>query len=191
MKYCGSETTFLAYCTFVSVSANPISGTKEQQARLFTVSISPPPPVGNWPSVNQGRAGDFLARQPRSNHVFSLPFLFNCLAYHSMNFAVIMANVGKRKAFSIGAEKHRVNAFSQNEIEYFECCDDDVNTSGEVSEEAIVALVKGKNISIVDSSSDMEREQDEPSLSNCRCKNVLNNFLPQKTSTNMLWTCLK
>ncbi|GBN01351.1 hypothetical protein AVEN_121087-1 [Araneus ventricosus] len=42
-----------------------------------------------------------------------------------------MANVGKRKAFSIAAEKHGVNAFSQNEIEHFECCDDDVITSGE------------------------------------------------------------
>ncbi|GBN86873.1 Sushi, von Willebrand factor type A, EGF and pentraxin domain-containing protein 1, partial [Araneus ventricosus] len=42
-----------------------------------------------------------------------------------------MANVGKRKAFSIGTEKHAVNAFSQNEIEHFECCDDDVITSGE------------------------------------------------------------
>ncbi|GBM31227.1 hypothetical protein AVEN_193356-1 [Araneus ventricosus] len=42
-----------------------------------------------------------------------------------------MANVGKRKAFSIGV---RVNAFSQNEIEHFECCDDDVITSGEVKD---------------------------------------------------------
>ncbi|GBO37480.1 hypothetical protein AVEN_268933-1, partial [Araneus ventricosus] len=42
-----------------------------------------------------------------------------------------MANVGKRKVFSIGAEKNRVNAFSQNEIEHFECCDDDAITSGE------------------------------------------------------------
>ncbi|GBM42966.1 hypothetical protein AVEN_168543-1 [Araneus ventricosus] len=42
-----------------------------------------------------------------------------------------MANVGKRKAFSIGAEKHGVNAFSQNEIEHFECCDDDVIISGD------------------------------------------------------------
>ncbi|GBM13692.1 hypothetical protein AVEN_148210-1 [Araneus ventricosus] len=137
-------TTFLAYCAFVRVAANPISGTKEQQARLFTVSVSPPPPVDTWSSVNQGRGGDFLVRRLRSNHVFSLPFLFNCLAYHSMNFAVIMANVGKRKAFSIGAEKQRVNTFSQNEIEHFECCDDDVSTSGEVSEEDIVALVNEK-----------------------------------------------
>ncbi|GBN66741.1 hypothetical protein AVEN_135204-1 [Araneus ventricosus] len=44
-----------------------------------------------------------------------------------------MANVGMRKAFSIGAEKHGVNAFSQNEIEHFECCGDDVITSGESS----------------------------------------------------------
>ncbi|GBL94147.1 hypothetical protein AVEN_45049-1 [Araneus ventricosus] len=73
-----------------------------------------------------------------------------------------MANVGKRKAFFIGAEKHGVNAFSQNEIEHFECCDDDVITSGEVNEEDIVAFVNEKNNSIVDSSSDMEEEQDEP-----------------------------
>ncbi|GBN99956.1 hypothetical protein AVEN_157626-1 [Araneus ventricosus] len=51
-----------------------------------------------------------------------------------------MANVGKRKAFSIRAEKHGVNAFSQNEIKHFECCDDDVITSGEVSEEDIAAF---------------------------------------------------
>ncbi|GBM04476.1 hypothetical protein AVEN_197890-1 [Araneus ventricosus] len=76
-----------------------------------------------------------------------------------------MVNVGKRKAFSIGAEKYGVNAFSQDEIEHFECCDDDVITSGEVSEEDIVALVNEKNNSIVDSSSDMEEEQDEPWLS--------------------------
>ncbi|GBM81759.1 hypothetical protein AVEN_114315-1 [Araneus ventricosus] len=43
-----------------------------------------------------------------------------------------MASVGKRKAFSIGAEKHGVNAFPQNEIEHFECCDDDIITSGEI-----------------------------------------------------------
>ncbi|GBL89594.1 hypothetical protein AVEN_87912-1 [Araneus ventricosus] len=43
-----------------------------------------------------------------------------------------MANVGKRKAFSIGTEKHRVNVFSQNEIEHFKCCDGDVITSGEI-----------------------------------------------------------
>ncbi|GBL87089.1 hypothetical protein AVEN_218781-1 [Araneus ventricosus] len=164
MKYSSSDTTFLAYCTFARVAANPISGTKEQQARLFTVSLSPPPPADTWPSVNQGRRV-FLVRRPRSNHVFSLPFLFNCLAYHYMNFAVIMANVGKRKAFSIGAEKHGENAFSQNEIEHFECCDYDVITSGEVSEEGIVALVNEEKNSIVDSSSDIEEEQDEPWLS--------------------------
>ncbi|GBN64093.1 hypothetical protein AVEN_146494-1 [Araneus ventricosus] len=94
-------------------------------------------------STREG-GGDFLVRRPKSNHVFSLPFLLNCLAYHSMDFAVIMANVGKRKAFSIGAEKHGVNAFSQNEIEHFECCDDDVITSGEVGEEDIMALVNEK-----------------------------------------------
>ncbi|GBO26635.1 hypothetical protein AVEN_119658-1, partial [Araneus ventricosus] len=71
------------------------------------------------------------------------------------------ANVGKRKAFFIGAEKHGVNAFSQNEIEHFECCGYDVITSGEVREEYIVALVNEKT-TIVDSSSDMEEEQDEP-----------------------------
>ncbi|GBO40978.1 hypothetical protein AVEN_129772-1 [Araneus ventricosus] len=76
-----------------------------------------------------------------------------------------MANVGKQKAISFGAERHGVNVFSQNEIEHFECCDDDVITSGEVSEEDIVALVNEKNNSIVDSSSNMEEEQDEPWLS--------------------------
>ncbi|GBM82467.1 hypothetical protein AVEN_227002-1 [Araneus ventricosus] len=58
--------------------------------------------------------------------------------------SVGMANVGKRKAFSIGAEKHGVNAFSQNEIEHFECCDDDAIASGEVSVEDIMALVNEK-----------------------------------------------
>ncbi|GBO42500.1 hypothetical protein AVEN_72169-1 [Araneus ventricosus] len=56
---------------------------------------------------------------------------------------VIMANVGKRKAFSIGAEKHRVNASSQNEIEHFDCCDDDVITSG------IVVLVNEKKTTLL------------------------------------------
>ncbi|GBN00845.1 hypothetical protein AVEN_51833-1 [Araneus ventricosus] len=92
-------------------------------------------------------------------------------------------------------EKYGVDAFSQNEIEHFECCDDDVITSGEVSEEDIVALVNEKNNSIVDSSSDMEEVQDEPESSIADAKtaaNVLSNFfLSQKTSTNMLWTCLK
>ncbi|GBN77857.1 hypothetical protein AVEN_86912-1 [Araneus ventricosus] len=157
MKYSGPGTTFLAYCTFVRVAANPISGTKEQQARLFTVSVSPP--VDTWSRVNQGRAGLFWSDDPGA--ITCVTFLFNFLAYHSVNFAVIMANVGKRKAFSIGAEKHGVNAFSQNEVEHFECCDD-VVTSGEVSEEDIVALVNVKNNFIVDSSSDMEEKQDEP-----------------------------
>ncbi|GBL80977.1 hypothetical protein AVEN_83070-1 [Araneus ventricosus] len=49
-------------------------------------------------------------------------------------------------------EKHGVNAFSQIEIEHFECCDEEVITSGDVSEEDIVALVNEKNNSIVDSS---------------------------------------
>ncbi|GBM56389.1 hypothetical protein AVEN_135544-1, partial [Araneus ventricosus] len=56
----------------------------------------------------------------------------------------IMASIGKRKAFTIGAKKHGVNAFSQNGIENFECCDAYVITSGEVSEEDIVALVNEK-----------------------------------------------
>ncbi|GBN19669.1 hypothetical protein AVEN_92708-1 [Araneus ventricosus] len=76
-------------------------------------------------------------------------------------------------------EKHGENAFSQNEIEHFECCDDDVITSGEVSEEDIVAPVNEKNNSTVDSSSDMEEEQDEPGPSIADAKaaaNVLNNF---------------
>ncbi|GBN54361.1 hypothetical protein AVEN_88819-1 [Araneus ventricosus] len=72
-----------------------------------------------------------------------------------------------------------VNAFSQNEIEHFECCDDDVITSEEVSEEDIVALVNETNNSTVDSSSDMEEEQDELGHSIADAKaaaNVLNNF---------------
>ncbi|GBM41264.1 hypothetical protein AVEN_180554-1 [Araneus ventricosus] len=128
----------------------------------FKQLLSPLLPQWTPGLVSAREGGDFLVRRPRSNHVFSLPFLFTCIAYPSMNFAVIMANVGKRKAFSIGAEKHGVNDFSPNEIEYFECCDDDVITSGEVSEEDIMALVNRKNNSIVDSSSDMEEERDEP-----------------------------
>ncbi|GBO04385.1 hypothetical protein AVEN_243932-1 [Araneus ventricosus] len=76
-------------------------------------------------------------------------------------------------------EKHGVNAFSQNEIEHLECCDNDAITSGEVSEEDIVALVNEKNNSIVHSSSDIEEEQDEPGPSIVDAKaaaNVLNNF---------------
>ncbi|GBL73265.1 hypothetical protein AVEN_159313-1 [Araneus ventricosus] len=72
-----------------------------------------------------------------------------------------------------------MNAFSQNEIEHFECCDDNVITSGEVSEEDIVAIVNEKNNCIVDSSSDMEEEQDEPEPSTEDAKaaaNDLNNF---------------
>ncbi|GBN18417.1 hypothetical protein AVEN_205815-1 [Araneus ventricosus] len=78
------------------------------------------------------------------------------------SLAVIIATVGKRKAFSIGARKTWSECFSQNEIEHFECYDDDVITSGEVSEEDIVTLVNEKNNSIVDSSSNMEEGQDEP-----------------------------
>ncbi|GBO14629.1 hypothetical protein AVEN_76237-1 [Araneus ventricosus] len=76
-------------------------------------------------------------------------------------------------------EEHGVNAFSQNEIEHFECCDDDVITTWEVSEEDIVALVNEKNNSIVNSSSDMEEEQDEPrpSIADAiAAANVLNIF---------------
>ncbi|GBM33572.1 hypothetical protein AVEN_197322-1 [Araneus ventricosus] len=93
-----------------------------------------------------------------------------------------MANIGKRKAFSIGAEKHVVNAFSQNEIEHFECCDDDVITSGEVSEEDIVALVNEKkqlNCRFVFRYGGRTR----PTMAfNCRCKNVLNNFFATENS---------
>ncbi|GBM14575.1 hypothetical protein AVEN_34985-1 [Araneus ventricosus] len=185
MKYSGSETTFLTYCTFVGVAANPISGTKEQQARLLTVSISPPSAVDTWTSVNQGR-GDFLVRRPGSNHVSSLPFLFNCSAYQSVNFAMIMTNVGKRKTFYIGAEKHGVNAFSQNEIEHFECCDDDVVKSGEVSEEDIVALVNEKKQLYCRFVYRYGGRIRRTMVFNCRCINVLSIFLPQKTSTNML-----
>ncbi|GBM52445.1 hypothetical protein AVEN_214537-1 [Araneus ventricosus] len=63
---------------------------------------------------------------------------------------------------SIWLEKHGVNAFSENEIEHFECCDEDVITSREVNEEDIVVLLNEKNNFIRDSSSDMEKEQDEP-----------------------------
>ncbi|GBM87221.1 hypothetical protein AVEN_129737-1 [Araneus ventricosus] len=76
-------------------------------------------------------------------------------------------------------EKHGVNAFSQNEIEHLECCDNDVISSGEVSEEDIVALVNDENNSIVDSSSDIEEEQDEPgpSIADANAAaNFLNNF---------------
>ncbi|GBN31365.1 hypothetical protein AVEN_127270-1 [Araneus ventricosus] len=73
-------------------------------------------------------------------------------------------------------EKHGVNNFSQNEIEHFECCDDDVITSGEVSEEDIVAIVNEKRNSIVHSSSDMEDEPG-PSIADTKAAaNVLNNF---------------
>ncbi|GBN09118.1 hypothetical protein AVEN_219252-1 [Araneus ventricosus] len=103
-----------------------------------------------------------------------------------------MANDGKRKAFSIGAEKHGVNVFSQNEIEHFECCDDDVITSGEVSEEDIVALVNEKKQLYCRFVFRYGGRTRRTTAFNCRCKNVLNNFfLPQETSTNMLWTCLK
>ncbi|GBN37093.1 hypothetical protein AVEN_88630-1 [Araneus ventricosus] len=71
-------------------------------------------------------------------------------------------------------EKHGVNAFPQNEIEHFKCCDDDAIISGELSEEDIVALVNEKNNSIVDSSSDMEEEQDEPGLSIADAKAAAN-----------------
>ncbi|GBN52905.1 hypothetical protein AVEN_109409-1 [Araneus ventricosus] len=87
-----------------------------------------------------------------------------------------MANVGKRKAFSIGAEKHGVNAFSQNEIEHFECCDDDVITSGEVSEEDIVALVNEKKPTLLQIVSRNGGRTRRTTAFNCRCKNVLNNF---------------
>ncbi|GBO27620.1 hypothetical protein AVEN_239946-1 [Araneus ventricosus] len=87
-----------------------------------------------------------------------------------------MANVGKRKAFSIGAEKHGVNAFSQNEIEHFECCDDDVVTSGEVSEEDIVALVNEEKQLYCRFVFRYGGRTRRTMAFNCRCKNVLNNF---------------
>ncbi|GBM03527.1 hypothetical protein AVEN_95418-1 [Araneus ventricosus] len=87
-----------------------------------------------------------------------------------------MANVGKRKAFFIGAEKHGVNAFSQNEIEHFECCDDDVITSGEASEGDIVALVNEKNQLYCRSVFRYGGRTRRTMTFNCRCKNVLNNF---------------
>ncbi|KAG8173325.1 hypothetical protein JTE90_019776 [Oedothorax gibbosus] len=54
-------------------------------------------------------------------------------------------------------ENHRVNTFSESEIEHLECCDDDVATSGEISEEDIVTSIRKQiNSIIVDSSSDIE-----------------------------------
>ncbi|GBL95780.1 hypothetical protein AVEN_709-1 [Araneus ventricosus] len=86
-----------------------------------------------------------------------------------------MANVCKRKAFSIGAEKHGLNAFSQNEIENFECYDDDVITSGEVSED-IVALVNEKKQLYCRFLFRYGGRTRRTMAFNCRCKNVLNNF---------------
>ncbi|GBN98534.1 hypothetical protein AVEN_13495-1 [Araneus ventricosus] len=193
MKYSGPETRFLAYCTFVRVAANPISGTKELYARLFSVSISPPSPGGHMAWCQPGKGGDFLVRQPRSNHMFSLSFQFNCLSFcygesqsaickefslSNSTVATIWKNRdsisayeknineckrlrkaekenvdgssqqteddGEKDPRSKWLEKHGVNAFSQNKIDHFESCDDDVITSGEVSEEVIVALVNEK-----------------------------------------------
>ncbi|GBM29854.1 hypothetical protein AVEN_110363-1 [Araneus ventricosus] len=87
-----------------------------------------------------------------------------------------MANVGKRKALSIGAEKHGVNAFSRNEIEHFECCDDDIVISGEVSEEDIVALVNGKKQLYCRFVFRYGGRTRRTMAFNCRFKNVLNNF---------------
>ncbi|GBN24886.1 hypothetical protein AVEN_251758-1 [Araneus ventricosus] len=101
-----------------------------------------------------------------------------------------MANVDKRKAFSIGAEKHGVNAFSQNEIEHFECCDDDVVISGEVSEE-YRGTSKWKKQLYCRFVFRYRGRTRRTMAFNCRCKKVFNNFWPQKTSTSMLWTCLK
>ncbi|GBN55028.1 hypothetical protein AVEN_21818-1 [Araneus ventricosus] len=100
----------------------------------------------------------YYMKKEMSTGLGTLLFLVN------LSSVVTTANVGKRKALSIGAEKHGVNAFSQNEIEHFECCDDDVIASGEVSEADIEALINEKNNSIVDSSSDMEEEQGEHSI---------------------------
>ncbi|GBL89346.1 hypothetical protein AVEN_225868-1 [Araneus ventricosus] len=113
MKYSGTETTFLAYCTFVRVAANRISGTKNN--RQDSLQFLSPPPGDTWPGVNQGR-GNFWS-------------------------------------------------------------------AGKVSAEDIVALVNEENNSIVDSSSDMEEEQDEPGPSIADAKaatNVLNNFFRRK-----------
>ncbi|GBN10149.1 hypothetical protein AVEN_206951-1 [Araneus ventricosus] len=95
MKYSGSETTFLAYCTFVRVAANPISGTKEQQARLFTVSISSPPPLWTHGLVST-KEGEGLSGQTTLGAITCFLCHFSLIAYHSVKFAVTMANVGKR-----------------------------------------------------------------------------------------------
>ncbi|GBO26369.1 hypothetical protein AVEN_46208-1 [Araneus ventricosus] len=87
-----------------------------------------------------------------------------------------MANVGKRKAFPIEAEKHGVNAFSQNKIEHFECCDDDVITSGELSVEDIVALINEKRQVYCRFLFRYGGRTRRAMAFNCRCKNALNNF---------------
>ncbi|GBM09040.1 hypothetical protein AVEN_229066-1 [Araneus ventricosus] len=77
-------------------------------------------------------------------------------------------------------EKHRVNAFSQSEIEHFECCDDDWFTSDAPSNEDIVSLIEENNDLTDDSSSDMENEVDASSgssISNAKAAvNILKNF---------------
>ncbi|GBN10279.1 hypothetical protein AVEN_98097-1 [Araneus ventricosus] len=70
-----------------------------------------------------------------------------------------MANVSKRKSFSFGAEKHGVNAFPQNEIEHFECCDDDIITSGESTP---LRRTKHAKVSAVSQFLDEEEEVNEP-----------------------------
>ncbi|GBN13418.1 hypothetical protein AVEN_116341-1 [Araneus ventricosus] len=87
-----------------------------------------------------------------------------------------MVNVGTRKAFSIGAEKHGVKAFSQNEIEHFECCDDDVITFGKVSEDDIGALVNEKKQLYCRFVFRCGGRTRRTMAFDCRCKYVLNNF---------------
>ncbi|GBM90345.1 hypothetical protein AVEN_47485-1 [Araneus ventricosus] len=97
--------------------------------------------------------------------------------------------------FSKWLEKHGVNAFSQNEIEHFECCDDDVITCGEVSEEDIVALEKIKKQLYCRFVFRYGGRTRRTRAFNCRfkssCKRFQQFFLPQRTSTNILWTYLK
>ncbi|GBN94572.1 hypothetical protein AVEN_33545-1 [Araneus ventricosus] len=92
-----------------------MSGTKEQQARLFQFSSPSSPMTPDLVSTRKGR--NFLVRRPRSNLRVFLA-MFNCLAHHSMNFAVIMANVASK--FFLLSRKARSEC-SQNEIEHFEC----------------------------------------------------------------------
>ncbi|GBL78056.1 Tigger transposable element-derived protein 4 [Araneus ventricosus] len=66
---------------------------------LFTVFLSPLlSPVDTWPGVNQG-GGTFLSDDLGA--IMRFLCHFSLIAYHSVNCAVTMDDVGKRKAISI------------------------------------------------------------------------------------------